>query len=481
MEHRPLLRQVLAGRQPGGVVARLPHLLLGLAPEHVPTLDLVNVTALQAWIRPRSYVGVTGPDAASYLQRMVSNDVEALGPGEACEALLLTAKARLIAPLTVLRRSADDFLLLTEPSLGEAVAKELTRFRFAAKCTIEPEEHTSTIVLGGTHHRTGRSRRSTTASRRTSSSTPPSPTPLPAAAEELERLRILARTPAWGRELDDRVLPAEAGLEERAISFTKGCYPGQEPIARLHYRGHPNRGLRVLALEGDELPAYDAELQPRRQGRRPDHERRPGGRRRPRARLRAARGSGRRDPLPRLPQRDTATLTLPAPVAQGIERCPAEAEVARSNRAGRTAGIRKCRIRDEGGAAPSAAPSAAIRRLRTHVRIVPGGMTWAAPFLLRSCGGARGSASAAAPVPLERLGAALEAAGMDERERGVGAASGGESRQALERRADSRSRPCSARTTTSRRRAPRAPRGTDRTRGTRERRTARPSSGATAD
>ena len=56
------------------------------------------------------------------------------------------------------------------------------------------------------------------------------------------------------------MLPAEAGLEERAISFTKGCYPGQEPIARLHYRGHPNRGLRVLALEGDELPAYDAEL-----------------------------------------------------------------------------------------------------------------------------------------------------------------------------------------------------------------------------
>ena len=55
------------------------------------------------------------------------------------------------------------------------------------------------------------------------------------------------------------MLPAEAGLEERAISFTKGCYPGQEPVARLHYRGHPNRGLRVLGLEGDALPAYDAE------------------------------------------------------------------------------------------------------------------------------------------------------------------------------------------------------------------------------
>ena len=55
-------------------------------------------------------------------------------------------------------------------------------------------------------------------------------------------------------------MPAEAGLEERAISFTKGCYPGQEPVARLHYRGHPNRGLRVLVLDGDELPAYDTEL-----------------------------------------------------------------------------------------------------------------------------------------------------------------------------------------------------------------------------
>src|SRR5205085_6438870 len=69
--------------------------------------------------------------------------------------------------------------------------------------------------------------------------------------EELERLRILARTPRWGRELDDRVLPAEAGLDERAISFTKGCYPGQEPVARLHYRGKVNRRLRVLEVEGD--------------------------------------------------------------------------------------------------------------------------------------------------------------------------------------------------------------------------------------
>ena len=56
------------------------------------------------------------------------------------------------------------------------------------------------------------------------------------------------------------MLPAEAGLEERAIDFEKGCYPGQEPIARQHYRGRVNRTLRVLRLDGPELPEQDAEL-----------------------------------------------------------------------------------------------------------------------------------------------------------------------------------------------------------------------------
>jgi folate-binding protein YgfZ len=67
-------------------------------------------------------------------------------------------------------------------------------------------------------------------------------------------MRIEAGTPRFGREIDDRVLPAEAGLLERAISFTKGCYPGQEPIARQHHRGKLNRRLRVLELSGAVSP-----------------------------------------------------------------------------------------------------------------------------------------------------------------------------------------------------------------------------------
>jgi tRNA-modifying protein YgfZ len=201
--------------------------------------------------RPRSFVRVSGRDAEAYLDRMVSNDVAALGPGESCEALLLTAKARVIAPLVVLRRGHDDFLLLTEPELGERVRSELIRSRFAAKAEIELEEHTSWVVFGGEGIPT--SDYGEPAAELLDADLEPT-----ISAEELELLRIRAGTPAWGKEIDDRVLPAEAGLTERAVSFTKGCYPGQEPIARLHYRGHANRGLRVLELA--ELPAPETEL-----------------------------------------------------------------------------------------------------------------------------------------------------------------------------------------------------------------------------
>ena len=188
--------------------------------------------------RPRAYVRVQGPDAVDYLNRMLSNDVPDSG---SVDALLLTAKARVIAPVLVWRRGADDVLLLTEPELGEVLRAQLTRMRFAAKCEIEPEEHVSTIVLGGDHGIPNRDYGV------------PAVEVLDSDADgdaDLERLRIEAATPLYGRELADRVLPAEAGLEARAISFTKGCYPGQEPIARQHHRGKVNRRLRVLEVEG---------------------------------------------------------------------------------------------------------------------------------------------------------------------------------------------------------------------------------------
>jgi folate-binding protein YgfZ len=185
---------------------------------------------------PRAFVRVAGPDASEFLQRMVSNDVAALAPGEGCNALLLTPKARVIAPLRVLRRAEDDFLLSTEPELGDAVRAQLLRARFAAKAEIEPEAHEAWLVLGGDEVLDER----------------PQGDELDESA--YERWRVEAGIPRWGREIDERVLPAEAGLTETHVSFTKGCYPGQEPIARQHYRGKLNRRLRVLEVDGEVSP-----------------------------------------------------------------------------------------------------------------------------------------------------------------------------------------------------------------------------------
>jgi folate-binding protein YgfZ len=192
--------------------------------------------------RPRAFVRVAGPDARDYLQRMVSNDVDTLAVGDSCLALLLTAKGKLIAPLVVWRRGDEDFLILTEPELGGAVVAQLTRMRLRARCEIEAEEHESELVFGGEG---------------IAGDFPGAVEVLDAglgptlSADELELRRIEAGVPLWGRELDGGVLPAEAGLDATHISFTKGCYPGQEPIARLHYRGHVNRKLQVVQLDDE--------------------------------------------------------------------------------------------------------------------------------------------------------------------------------------------------------------------------------------
>src|SRR5262249_10540828 len=210
MEHGPFLGVVLAGRKSRRVVAGLDDLPLGSAPEHTPTLDGVDVIAVRRL--ERDFVGVRGPDAESYLQAMVSNDVEALSPGESCEALLLTPKARVIAPLTVWRRSADDFMLLTVPGLGERVRATLARTRFAAKCEIEVEDHVATLVVGSEGPHGSVTNRDYGVPAYGVVDGEPPPDSRAAEADELERLRILARTPVWGREIDERILPAEAGL-----------------------------------------------------------------------------------------------------------------------------------------------------------------------------------------------------------------------------------------------------------------------------
>jgi folate-binding protein YgfZ len=183
---------------------------------------------------------------------MVSNEVTSLEPGAARTALLLTPKSRIVAPLRVVREGPESFLLITEAALAETVASTLLRARFAAKCEIELKPYRGYLQLGAgegiRNEDYGVEGFESWAVEKRDAAEPD---------EQLERLRIEAGTPVWGRELDETVLPAEAGLDDTHVSFTKGCYPGQEPIARLHYRGRPNRRLRVIevadARPGDEI------------------------------------------------------------------------------------------------------------------------------------------------------------------------------------------------------------------------------------
>ena len=184
--------------------------------------------------------------------------------GESCDALLLTPKARVIAPLARTEAGQEDFLLLTEPEFGEPVRAHLPRIRVAAKVEIEPEEHTSHVVFGGDGI-PGRLRRAggRGARRRADVERP----------ARSSSASVSSPAPRSGGPRSTTDPACRGGTDERAVSFTKGCYPGQEPIARLHYRGHANRGLRVLELAERRRPTPSCHTG---QECRPYHERRSG-------------------------------------------------------------------------------------------------------------------------------------------------------------------------------------------------------------
>ena len=188
----------------------------------------------------RAFLRAAGPDAVGYLQSMVSNDVEAVAPGAGTYALLLTPKARVIADLEIFN-TGEELVLSVPPETADAVLQTLLRARFRKKVELEPVERW--LVWGG-------------------ADAPLAALETPAGLLELvdreparcdpeelfEIARIEAGMARFGLEFGTDSMPAEAGLEERGVSFTKGCYPGQEPVARLHYRGHANRGVRGLEL-----------------------------------------------------------------------------------------------------------------------------------------------------------------------------------------------------------------------------------------
>ena len=203
----------------------------------------------------RGRVRLRGAEAAEFLQGQVTNDVEGLDPGQGCYAALLNHKGKMRLDMRILRGpdwiwidtepGADGVLLRTIEtySLGRDVAWETPDERIVAvigetglDAEPPPEEHSWVEGERGIYVRTY-------AGIDVIGHDPPQPD---APEEDAECVRIEHGIPRYGLDMDGDTIPQEAGINERAVSFTKGCYVGQETVARLFYRGKPNRHLRGL-------------------------------------------------------------------------------------------------------------------------------------------------------------------------------------------------------------------------------------------
>jgi folate-binding protein YgfZ len=222
---------------------------------------------------------LTGGDARTFLQGQVTNDVERLIPREGVYAAFLTPKGKMLGDLRVLA-SKDALWLDTERIALQPLFNLTHRFKLG----FDVEVHKRTLERGlfslvgpDSRHVAGASRlpdrehahaAATLGEARVrlvvtdvgvdvifdASDAPAVREALlgagarPVADAVVETLRVERGRPRYGIDLDETTIPQEAGLNERAVSFTKGCYVGQETVARLHYRGKPNRHLRGLKL-----------------------------------------------------------------------------------------------------------------------------------------------------------------------------------------------------------------------------------------
>ena len=228
---------------------------------------------------------MTGPDAASYLQGQLSQDVAGLADGASSPSFLLQPDGKVTAWLRVTRTGPEAFALDVEAGWGQAVHDRLRRFLLRVKVELEERgaaDHPAVIaVRGSADHTTvldGLRPAPEVALVVAAPSehdvagfdvfladgvawVPPLPRVDPVAAEVV---RIEAGAPAMGAELTDRTIPAEAGqaVIDASVSFTKGCYTGQELVARVDSRGNNvPRQVRSLVLAGaDAAPTIGAEV-----------------------------------------------------------------------------------------------------------------------------------------------------------------------------------------------------------------------------
>ena len=210
---------------------------------------------------------VRGPDAVTFLQGQLSQQVD-VAVGTSAWTLLLQPQGKVVALLRVTRTGAEEYLLDTDGGWAAAVVERLNRFKLRVKADIEVLDGWKCLAVRGP-----------AAGEAVPDGGLPADWPgLPGvdvvgpageveaplgvpsvSLDDYEVARIEAGVPVMGRELVESTIPAEAGVVDRSVSFTKGCYTGQELVARIDSRGgNVPRRLRGVVVEGDEVPPAGA-------------------------------------------------------------------------------------------------------------------------------------------------------------------------------------------------------------------------------
>ncbi|MGN6816197.1 MAG: CAF17-like 4Fe-4S cluster assembly/insertion protein YgfZ, partial [Solirubrobacterales bacterium] len=241
---------------------------------------------------------VSGTEAAEYLQGQLTNDTEAIEPGEGLYAALLDRKGHMQADMRVLRPGAGpDLWLDLEPEGLEAARRHLGMYKIGRDVDVVdatgerailsligpraveiagsaplPENACEVVTIGGVEclavgTAAGIDVFAPTIERDRIQTALLAAGAVEVSPEAAEILRIESGRPRFGAEMGTETMPAEAGIVEQAVSFTKGCYIGQETVARLHYKGKPNRHLRGLKVSGPAEPGAPLRLGEKEVGR----------------------------------------------------------------------------------------------------------------------------------------------------------------------------------------------------------------------
>jgi tRNA-modifying protein YgfZ len=239
----------------------------------------------------RGKLALTGSEAKAFLHGQVSNDVESLEPGTGAYAAFLSHKGKMQGDLRILD-TGDELLLDTERSALQGLFNMIRRYKLGMDVELHKRTlETGLLSLVGPSARAVAGAETLPDAEHANAPAELGGRPVllavtdagvdvfaaaadldavrdslvaagaaPVGEEAAEVVRVEHGRPRWGRELDDTVIPQEAGLNERAVSFTKGCYVGQETVARLYYRGKPNRHLRGLRLSAPVEPGTELKL-----------------------------------------------------------------------------------------------------------------------------------------------------------------------------------------------------------------------------